>query len=446
MPQTIHDLAAALDAGAATPLHLAERAFQALDEQASLNMIAHRADQDAVMAQAEQLGAELRRGQRRGPLHGVPVTVKDLFVVDGMPTRGGTRAALPDLGGEAIAVARLKAAGAIVIAKTNMHEIAAGVSGENPWTGDVCNPHNPARQAGGSSSGSAASVAAGVVAASLGSDTAGSIRVPAAFCGVVGFKPSFGLVPLDGALALCWSCDHGGPLANCVVDAHALTEVLTARALPLRPAASCAPARLGVPRRFLDGWLGADVRRRFDDLLASLRARGTALIDVDVQGMGDALASYAPLRAAESAHVHRAALAHDPLDFSAPVRERLLAGRDMSLTAYLEAQQARAQLTHALHRTFAESAVDALILPTSPLTAPLRGSAEVDLERGRTEHRAAFVRLTLPFSFTGVPALALPCGRIGGMPTSVQLAGPAGADARILEIGRWLEQQIALGA
>lgn len=446
MPQTLHDLAAALDAGDTTPLHLAERALHALDEHTALNMIAHRADHDVVAAQAERLGTELRRGQRRGPLHGVPVTVKDLFVIDGMPTRGGTRAALPNLGSESTAVARLKAAGAIVIAKTNMHEIAAGVSGENPWTGDVCNPHDPARQAGGSSSGSAATVAAGVVAASLGSDTAGSIRVPAAFCGVVGFKPTFGLVPLDGALALCWSCDHGGPLANCVVDAHVLTEVLTARALPLRPAPACAPKRLGVPRRFLDGWLGVDVRRRFDETLASLRARGTALIDVEVQCMGDALASYAPLRAAESAHVHRAALAQNPLDFSAPVRERLLAGRDMSLTAYLEAQLARAQLTHELHRAFAECAVEALILPTSPLPAPVRGSAEVDLERGRTEHRTAFVRLTLPFSFTGVPALALPFGSIDGMPISVQLAGPLGADARILEIGRWLEEQIALGA
>lgn len=441
MPHTLYDIAAQLDSGAVTTLQLAERAFRALDEHAALNMVAHRAEQDAVFAQAEHLGEELRRGRRRSILHGVPITVKDLFVVDGMPTRGGTRAALPDLGGEGSAVARLRAAGAVVVAKTNLHEIAAGVSGENPWTGDVCNPHDPTRQAGGSSSGSAASVAAGVVAASLGSDTAGSIRVPAAFCGVVGFKPSFGLVPLDGALPLCWSCDHGGPLTSSVVDAHALTEILAARAMPLRQLHFSAPARLGVPRRFLDGWLSTDVRVQFDALLAALTHAGVTIVDVDVPGMGDALTSYAPLRAAESAHVHRAALALEPHHFSPPVRERLIAGRSMPLAEYLAAQRARAQLTHELHRTLAAADVEALILPTAPLPAPLRGSAEVELERGRTEHRAAFVRLTLPFSFTGVPALALPFGFVSGMPISIQLAGPIGADARLLEIGRWLENR-----
>lgn len=439
MRPTLWQTAAALASGEESPTTLARQALRALDEHAALNIVAHRVAEDAVMAQAEALTRELAAGRARGPLRGVPITVKDLFHIDGMPTRGGTRAALPDLGGESTAVRRLKQAGAVVVAKTNLHEIAAGVSGENPWTGDVCNPHDPARQAGGSSSGSAVSVAAGVVAASLGSDTAGSIRVPAAFCGVVGFKPSFGLVPLDGALPLCWSCDHGGPLTNSVVDAHALTEILAARALPMR--AHGAPSRLGVPRRFLDGWLGADVRRRFDELLAALVRAGVMLIDVDVDGMGDALASYAPLRAAESAHVHRAALAHEPHHFSPPVLERLLAGRAMPITEYLEAQRARARLTHELHRALAE--IDAMLLPTAPLPAPLRGSAEVELERGLTEHRAAFVRLTLPFSFTGVPALALPFGSVDGLPISVQIAGPIGADARVLEIGRWLEQLLA---
>jgi aspartyl-tRNA(Asn)/glutamyl-tRNA(Gln) amidotransferase subunit A len=444
MPRTLAEITAALADGTASPASLAQDALGSLAAHASLNIVAHRAAEDSVMRQAEQLAHELSAGRRRSALHGVPITVKDLFQVNGMPTRGGTRAALPDLGGESTAVTRLKDAGAIVIAKTNLHEIAAGVSGENPWTGDVCNPHDPTRQAGGSSSGSAVSVAIGAASVSLGSDTAGSIRVPAAFCGVVGFKPTFGLVPLDSALPLCWSCDHGGPLTTSVDDAAAVTAVLAARPFPLPSTTQLAPQRLGVPRRFLDGWLGTGVHRRFDELLAALRTRGVHLIDVDVPGMGDALGSYAPLRAAESAHVHRAALARDPADFSPPVRERLLAGRDMSLAAYLDAQHARAALTHALHRGFA--GIDAMILPTAPLPAPTRGTAEVELERGLTEHRAAFVRLTLPFSFTGVPALAIPCGRIDGMPISLQIAGPAGADERVLGIGRWLEQLLAEGA
>lgn len=432
LTQTWHDLLNHVT----TPDALVQQSLEAVRSLSDLNAIAH-LNAEQALATARERTAELRAGNARGPLHGMPVTIKDLYNADGLPTRGGTRAQLPELGGESVAVSRIKAAGAIVLAKTNLHEIAAGVSGENIWTGDVKNPHDPARQAGGSSSGSAVSVAAGMVAASLGSDTAGSIRVPAAFCGVVGFKPTFGLIPLDGALALCWSCDHAGPLTRTVDDARVMTEVLAARSLPLRPLTEAAPARLGVPRRFLEGWLGAGVHRAFAALLADLAAAGVTLVDVDAPSMAEALDIYAPMRAAESAYVHRAALAREPEHFSPQVLDRLLAGRDTPVMAYFETQRRRAQMSAEIDAMLA--GVDAVILPTAPLPAPLRGSTEVELERGRTEHRAAFVRLTLPFSFVGVPALALPFGTDNGLPISVQLAGARHADVRVLEIGHWLE-------
>lgn len=415
---------------------LLQQSFAAITPNAGLNAIAQM-DEDGAMHDAQLADTQARAGQWRGPLHGILLTVKDLYNARGMPAHGGTRAPLPDLGDdEALAVRRLRAAGAIIFAKTNMHEIASGISGENPWTGDVKNPYDPARQAGGSSGGSAVAVACGIGLASLGSDTAGSIRVPAAFCGVTGFKPTFGLIPLDGALPLCWSCDHGGPITQDVADAHLLTEILADRALPLRPPAARAPARLGVPRRLLDGWLSQATRVAFEALLAQLRERGVALVDVD-WSLDDALTLYGPLRAAEAAYVHRAALASAPEGFAEATRTRLLDGQRVTALAYFEAQRQRAQMRAQIMAALGD--VDGLILPSAPLPAPLRGTNMVELERGPTEHRAAFVRLSLPFSFTGLPALALPFAKCEGLPLGAQIVTATGSDARAFEIGLWLE-------
>ena len=205
---------------------------------------------DEAEAEVKALGAQALSART---LQGVFISVKDLFNLDGAVTRAGSRAALPDIGGQSEVVNRLRAAGAIVFAKTNMHELALGATGENLWTGDVKNPYDPARQAGGSSSGSGVAVSCGMGSASIGSDTGGSVRIPAAFCGVVGFKPTYAAIPLSGALGLSWTCDHAGPLANSVDDAAIVFDVLSRRstrhgATPRRP-------RLGVPRKWLAGRL-----------------------------------------------------------------------------------------------------------------------------------------------------------------------------------------------
>ena len=210
-PDTLGAAAAALRAGTTTSRELVERALARADARAELNVVAH-LDRDGALELARTRDSQLAAGDVVGPLHGLPITVKDLFVVDGFPLRAGTRAPLPDLGGQGTAVTRLRDAGAIVVATVNLHEVAYGITGENQWTGHVANPVDPLRQAGGSSSGSAAAVAAGIGLASLGTDTGGSIRVPASHCGVVGFKPTTGRVPLDGALPLSLTCDHAAPL------------------------------------------------------------------------------------------------------------------------------------------------------------------------------------------------------------------------------------------
>jgi aspartyl-tRNA(Asn)/glutamyl-tRNA(Gln) amidotransferase subunit A len=210
-PSTVASLAAAIAQRRDSCVAALARARESAERHAELNAIAW-VDWSAAEAAAARIDADIAAGRIAGPLAGVPISVKDLFQVDGMPTRAGTRARLPSPGPrEASLVTRLREAGALVFAKANMHEIALGATGENEWTGDVRNPFDPARQSGGSSSGGGVAVAVGIGAASVGSDTGGSVRIPASFCGITGYKPTFGAIPLDGALHLAFSFDHAGP-------------------------------------------------------------------------------------------------------------------------------------------------------------------------------------------------------------------------------------------
>lgn len=430
--RTIGEALAALEAKRATAEAITRAALDAAKANAALNALAA-IDADAAL----ELARARDRAGWTGPLHGIPVTVKDLFATEGLPTRAGTNAPLPPLGSEAEVVRRLRAAGAVILAKVNMHEVALGLTGENPITGDVPNPHDPARQSGGSSSGSGAAVAAGIGFASLGSDTGGSVRVPAALCGVVGFKPSFGLVPLDGALPLSPTCDHAGPLVRSVADARLVTEVLAGRALA--HAAPDAP-RFGVPAAYLDGRLSATMRAAFEAAIGLLRANGAVVVDVDAPGIEQALAAYTPLVRAEAARVHRHALEHAPGGFSEVVRTTLIAAQGLSAAEYLEAREARRAVRRGVTAALAQ--VDALLVPTTPDVAPVRGTLTVMLESGEAVHRTAQLALTAPFNLAGVPAVSLPLQRAGGLPLGMQVVGRFGEDARALAAAEWVERAI----
>lgn len=433
---SIRDTVAALAAGRTSCEQLLEAAQLAAQANASLNALAW-VDWDGATQAAHQLDREARAGRLRGALHGITVSVKDLFEVRGMPMRAGTRAALPDPGcAEAELVARLRAAGALVFAKTNMHEIALGATGENPWTGDVHNPHDPARQAGGSSSGAAVAVATGIGLAAVGSDTGGSVRIPAAFCGVTGFKPSFGAIPLAGGLHLSWTCDHAGPLARSVDDCALLFEAMAARRTG-HATVSRAP-RLAVPSDWLGPRLAPSVAARFEETLGRLRARG-ALVELRViPALPLAWSCYTPIVRAEAAYVHRAALASGGEGFSDTVLAPLQAGARIGAGEYFEAMRVREQVRAGLERALA--GVDALVLPTSPVPPPLRGQVDVEVAGGlRMSTREAVLGQTLPFSLTGLPALSLPMGRAEGLPAALQLVAARDADAGLLALGRWVE-------
>jgi aspartyl-tRNA(Asn)/glutamyl-tRNA(Gln) amidotransferase subunit A len=432
----IRDTVAAIAAGSVTSRSLIESAREATERYRDLNAIAW-VDWDAAARAADALDAAARAGRPMGALHGIPVTIKDLYNVDGMPTAAGTRATLPDLGGESVAVTRLRAAGALPFAKTNMHEIALGATGENIWTGDVKNPFDPARQAGGSSSGAGVATAVGIGFAGLGSDTGGSVRVPAAFCGTVGFKPSFGAIPLAGALHLSWTFDHAGPLARSVDDAALLYEAMSGRHTdhgrsPRRP-------RLAVPAAWLQGRLHPATRAWFEALLASLR-RDADIVEVVLPSLPTALSHYTAIVRAEAAFVHRVVLAAGGEGFSDGVLAPMRDGECLHAMVYLEAMRMREVLRAELDAMLRDH--DALVLPTTAVPAPKRGQTTVEVEGGTLTAREAVLGQTLAFSYVGLPTLALPSGLVDGLPGSLQVVGARDADATVLALGRWLEARV----
>ncbi|MCB1005015.1 MAG: amidase [Acidimicrobiales bacterium] len=430
---TLGAAAAALRAGTTTAAELVEASIARAEDRADLNAVAH-LDADGARALAAERDAQLAAGEVVGPLHGLPITVKDLFVVDGFPLGAGTRAPLPDLGPQGTAVGRLRAAGAIVLATTNLHEVAYGITGENPRTGDVANPIDTGRQSGGSSSGSAAAVAAGIGLASLGTDTGGSLRVPASHCGIVGFKPTVGRVPLDGALPLSPTCDHAGPLVRSVDDAALLTSVLAGSSpAPLLPRM---PSRFAVPLAFLRGRLSRPVRHAFEGWLDVARRSGVDVVDLDLPGIDRALDVFRAIQGPEAARVHAEALRVAPDGFTPTVRSQLGDGERVTSGAEQEAHAARAELADALDA--AAGRVDALVLPAAPVPAPPRGSTEVELESGPLALRPALLALTVPFSLTGLPVLCVPFARVDGLPVGVQVVGRRGSDRHVLAVGAWL--------
>lgn len=433
---TIRGVAAAIARRETTATRLLDLARANAEASAEFNAIAY-ADWEGAAAEASRLDALAGQGRLEGALHGIPVTIKDLFAVRDMPMRAGTKAPLPDLGRpEAEAVTRLRAAGALIFAKTNMHEIALGATGENSWTGDVTNPHDPARQAGGSSSGAGVAVARGIGLGAIGSDTGGSVRIPAALCGVTGFKPSFGAIPLAGALHLSWTCDHAGPLARGVDDCALLYEAMTLRsadhgAVPRVP-------RFAVPADWLDPRMSDPVRERFERALGALRARGAVIEPVPAPMLVPAWSCYTPIVRAEGAFVHREALRVGGEGFSDLVLPPLLDGQKLLAGDYFGAMQVREQVRSGLAALM--GGFDAMLLPTCPVLPPLRGQQEVEVARGRTmSTREAVLGQTAAFSLVGLPALAMPMGDVAGLPTSLQVVGTFESDARVLAVGRWIE-------
>lgn len=386
----------------------------------------------AALAAARKAERELRSGLDRGPLHGVPVALKDLIAMKGVPTTYGSVPAFretPDRDG--MLVRRLREAGAVIIGKTNLLEFGYGYV--NPIVGQTNNPWDARRTSGGSSGGSAAAVASGMAFAAFGTDTGGSIRIPASYCGVVGLKPTFGLVPLDGALNLSWTLDHGGPLGRTAGDAALMLGAMAGTRVRAR-APDARGLRLGVLRRFADDpRVRPGVRAAFAALCADLRAAGARLADVDVPELDSAIDDLLLIILPEGPISHARFHPRLAASYAEATRREIEQGLKLPAVDYLRALGRRAALTRAVDRLFERC--DALICPTTAWEARAEDPT-LDSNDGATE-----MNFIAPFNLTGHPALSVPCGLgEGGLPVGAQIAGPMGADGRVLGLAALVER------
>ncbi len=391
---------------------------------------------DAALAQARQADRELADGHDRGPLHGVPISIKDLIDVRGTVTTAASavRASAAPATADAPAIARLREAGAVFVGKTNLHEFALGTTSEDSVFGAVRHPLDPSRSPGGSSGGSAAGIVAGMSLASVGTDTGGSIRIPAAACGIVGLKPSYGEVPIEGVIPLSPRFDHVGPLAQSVDDAWIVFRVLAGERHPV-PLTAIPPAeiQLKVLRPYFCDLLEDGVRQQFDAAVDGFSRAGMRVSHASVPHAYATAAVYLKIAPREAFLYHEPMLASMPEKYTAPVRQRLELGRTVSHDEFLQALEVQAVLRDEVDATLSDC--DALVLPTMPIVAPRLGAEHVHVEGGEWPTRAMTLRETQLFNMTGHPAISLPCGRTEtGLPVGLQIVGHHGRTDALVRV------------
>jgi aspartyl-tRNA(Asn)/glutamyl-tRNA(Gln) amidotransferase subunit A len=379
---------------------------------------------DEALQQAREADKELASGRDRGALHGVPISIKDLFDIRGLPTTAASRVRDGHLADrDAPAIAHLRQAGAVFVGKTNLHEFAFGTTSEDSAFGPARNPCDPMRSPGGSSGGSAASVAAGMALATVGTDTGGSVRIPAAACGIVGLKPSFGEVSCDGVVPLSRTLDHVGPLAQTVTDASLLYHALLGDEAATTPAPMpLGGLRLAVPRPYFLDLLDDDVRARFESALERLRAAGAHIVDIEIHHAADIAPVYMHISFADAAAYHAVTLDTVPERYTEPVRLRLEMARYVLAEDYVRALAGREVLRREVDAALAQH--DALLLPALPIPAPPIGASAVPVGRSTEPVRNMMLRLTQLFNVTGHPAVSIPMGHTSaGLPCGMQLVG-----------------------
>jgi aspartyl-tRNA(Asn)/glutamyl-tRNA(Gln) amidotransferase subunit A len=407
-------------------------------------------DQAREAARAAEV--EIGQGAWLGPLHGVPLGIKDLFDVAGVPTTMGSKILRDNVpADDATVVSLLKQAGAVILGKQNLHEFAFGITSENPHYGVVRNPWNVDRVPGGSSGGTAAAVAAGLCAAGMGSDTGASIRTPASFCGIVGLKPTYGRVSRAGALPLAWSLDHAGPLARSVADCALLLQAI-AGADPRDPATSSEPVpdfsamleqgvrglRVGIPREYFFDIVEPEVERLVDEAIATLERLGAQIQSISLPHVEHAQVAGNVIMNSEAAAWHHTWLRERPDDYGADVLQRIRGGLFVHATEYLHSQQMRSLIQQDFASAF--ELVDVVLGPTVPLVAPPIGRTFQPDGPLNVAPRSVANRTTIPCNLTGMPAISVPCGFADELPVGLQIMGPAFGEPMVLRVAAAYER------
>ncbi|MBI3330250.1 MAG: Asp-tRNA(Asn)/Glu-tRNA(Gln) amidotransferase subunit GatA [Nitrospinae bacterium] len=450
---TIHDLASRIRAKEISPVEVTRAQLERIDSldktlNAYITVLPDQALQEA--RKAEQ---EIVRGDYRGPFHGVPIAVKDLFESGGMKTTAGSLL-LKDYvpAQDATALARLRQQGAILLGKLNLHEFAYGGTGVNPHYGTSKNPWSLDRVPGGSSSGSGVAVAAGIAFGSLGTDTGGSVRLPAAFCGIVGLKPTYGRCSRAGIIPLAWSLDHPGPMVRSVGDAALMLNVIAGHD-PRDPATAPRPVpdythglagdlqgvRIGLPRPvFLDD-LDPEVEAAVKGAMRDLESLGARIEIIPLPKMRHAQFISAIIIAAEAAAYHLESLRMRAHQFGPDVCARLKLGTLLPAWAYLKAQRMREAIRREMVAAMAQ--VDVLLTPTVAVEAPTIEQCTVKSGDPLPPVLTQVARLTRPFNLTGSPVISIPCGfTFSGLPIGMQIVGKPFDEAMVLRVAHAYEQ------
>jgi aspartyl-tRNA(Asn)/glutamyl-tRNA(Gln) amidotransferase subunit A len=405
---------------------------------------------DVALEQARQADVELQQGKPRGDLHGIPLALKDLYETRGIRTTAGStfyREHVPT--DNAHTVARLYQSGGVLLGKLNMHEIALGVTNVNPHYGACRNPWDLARSSGGSSGGSAAALAAGMCMGSLGTDTGGSIRIPASLCGVVGLKPTSGRVSLRGVIPLSWNLDHAGPLARCVRDVALLLQAIAGYD-PYDPYSVDMPVPdyLAELEAGVRGWRIAvaddeffraktdpQIWRGIEEAAETFSHLGAKVERLEVPHAYDAAAANRQMTTSDAAAVHQERMAQNIDGFGEDIRLRLESGAAVTSTQYSQARH----LQTILRRRFAEffKNYDILLTPTTPVAAPI-----IVIGPDAIEKAHLLTRFTSPFNLVGLPALSIPCGFTAeGLPFGLQIVSRFWGEAALLRAAYAYEQE-----
>jgi aspartyl-tRNA(Asn)/glutamyl-tRNA(Gln) amidotransferase subunit A len=454
---TVAEAAVAVATGDLSPVELTESYLARIDK-LNPELIAYvEVTADRARADARLLADEAARGERRGPLHGVTVGLKDLIDTAGIPTCAGTAAyhgRVPDR--DAAVARRLREAGTVLLGKTATHELAFGVTTSNAKSyGTTRNPWNTDHIPGGSSGGSGAAIAARLAGATIGTDTGGSIRIPASFCGCVGFKPTYGVVSRVGISPLSWFLDHAGPITRTVRDAALVLDAISGydpddeATIPgaggVTEAASTLGRditgwRIGIPRSTAWGRLHPGVRAAAEAALVELERLGAELLEVSLPSDEDITAPAFALVSAECRAAHPAIWPARHEEFG-PDLQQLLAIPALDGDTTIAVLRAVAGFRQELRRVF--TTVDLLVSPTTPITAPPVGADNLEMDGTEIAVIGAAIANTIPYNLAHLPAVSVPCGFTDGLPVGLQLAGAPFDDTRVLQAAHAYEQATA---